>query len=134
MLFRSIVAVALAATACADPTSLTYVNRRSFSPPMAMYGDWWEELEQCSGRRRNMGGIRWFLADWISGGTHVHGQWISNREITFKDGFELEDWVVKHEMLHDLLDGDRDHTHFAWRVCVPAPGGGPEYGSSPPGP
>ena len=72
-----------------------------------------------SGRTRDLEGIRWYLADWISGGTHVRGQWISNRQITILTDHEHLAWVVKHETLHDLLDGDGAHEHFGWRSCVP---------------
>lgn len=106
----------LVGAACSDPTdALTYENRRAFSPPMETYSRWWAQLEKCSERSRDLAGIRWFLADDIGG---PRGQWISNREITLLTGYEDEFRVVKHEMLHDLLRGDGDHSHEAWQTCV----------------
>lgn len=89
---------------------------------MEIYSQWWRELEKCSGRTRDLHGIRWFLADQIGSGTGhtlttVKGQWLSNREITIKTGYEDDYKVVKHEMLHDLLRGDRTHAHESWGLC-----------------
>jgi hypothetical protein len=79
-------------------------------------------VEACSGRTGDLSGIRWFLAELIGWGwgrpsPTVRGQWLSNREITLKAGHEWEYHVVKHEMLHDLLRGDGEHTDPTWGVC-----------------
>jgi hypothetical protein len=107
--------------ACSDPVHLEYQRRRPFLPPMQVYEPWWNELRACSRQTGELDGIRWFLAERIGRpmvGESTLGEWLSNREITLRAGHEHRVEVVKHEMLHDLLRGDRDHEDEAWEACV----------------
>jgi len=124
-----VLVLALAACSGETPLNLQYENRRLFEPPAELYSRWWSEVASCLGRGRDFEGIRWFLADEIRilhgdpsgvmpvGVSHPRGQWNSDREITIAEGYQENHRVVKHEMLHDLLEGDRDHVDPAWGLC-----------------
>lgn len=92
-------------------------DRRSFAPPV-VYLDWWEATEACSGRNGDFARIDWYLASWIEGdGVNAWGRWSPPHEIILVDGWEANEDVVRHEMLHDLLGGDREHGNPAWEAC-----------------
>lgn len=102
-----------------DPTGLQYANRRAFEPDLELYLPWWEALEECTGLVGDLDGIRWYLADWISGGRlgTSTGQWLPSREITFRRGYQARRQVVQHHMLHDILR-TASHDDPAWDTCV----------------
>ena len=50
-------------------------------------------------------------------GKDVNGFWESPHDITVVNTAKGNASVVRHEMLHDLLRGDRDHEHEAWSHC-----------------
>jgi len=101
-----------------------FEDRRAFDPPLELYTTWWTELEACAARTADFGRIDWFLAGAISDPTEpnidprgIRGQWRSNHEITILADHQGDFRVVKHEMLHDLLDGDREHASKFWGLC-----------------
>jgi hypothetical protein len=80
----------------------------AFSPP-AVYQQWWDLTEQCSGLSGNFADISWYrvpTTEAIPGtdGTLVNGRWdaVENRIILAGDGDRAGD-LVRHEMLHALL-------------------------------
>lgn len=111
------------ASACDAATSplLDFpADARSWSAP-AQYRFWWSLVEACSGRRGDLDRVQWYLAS---------GQTIPFRENEY-DGYWWEDgsrilltWrsrdegdVVRHEMLHELLQrGDHPIQYFD-RAC-----------------
>jgi hypothetical protein len=66
----------------------------------------WEELLACSGLTGNFGGVTWFRATSITvGGTVYAGFWFEDwNRIVIGDDYINNDRVVKHEMMHALLD------------------------------
>lgn len=90
---------------------------RAFSPP-AVYADWHAATEACSGLAGDFAAIEWFLASWITiDGSIAYGAWRPPHEILIVSGYQDDDYTVQHEMLHDLLGGDRDHTSPQWSAC-----------------
>lgn len=83
-----------------------------FQPP-AHYLDLWQQVESCSGLRGNFGRIAWFTVEGGAfpdpeTGRPVLGHWAPKHIIslagTVTGGVYADaDFIVKHEMLHDLI-------------------------------
>lgn len=98
-----------------------------FSPP-AEYVGWWKLTETCSHRRRQPGGIEWFVIPDVSSFATLEGhqaaQWSrgsNGARIIISGALIRSELVVRHEMLHALLDrGDHppeyfiDRCHLTW--------------------
>ncbi len=109
--------VAILVAACADPFTTIVKNRQAFDPP-ATYDVWWTSVETCSGRTGDMRRIAWYLASGVEGdGMVARGRWSPPHDIILVRGYEDDPAVVRHEMLHDLLDGDRLHERAEWAAC-----------------
>ncbi len=88
-----------------------------------VYAQWYTELEQCTGRRGTFDELRWFVVPrWtLVPGRHVFGLALPNHRIVLAAGMESQEWLVKHEMLHDLL-GDSSHQNPLFAALVsPSP-------------
>ncbi|NNG14833.1 MAG: hypothetical protein HKM89_00040 [Gemmatimonadales bacterium] len=76
----------------------------------AHFGDWWARTEQCSGLFGPMEAIRWYVVPEVSSfdtdiGEKV-GLWIktpSDAVIVLAEAYADHELVVRHEMLHQLL-------------------------------
>ena len=108
-------AIALGAAACGDATAPD-PGRVVIEPP-ARYQQYWHEVESCSGIQGSFTQVRWFLVHEFAAGEGILGQWNGRREITIRSDVWLEREVVAHEILHDLLAGDRDHVRPEWDAC-----------------
>jgi hypothetical protein len=110
---------AAALTACGDLGFVSSVTgRRAFNPP-TVYREWWAAIESCSGRQAPLDRIRWYLADAVSGdGLVARARWSAPHDIIIVAGYENDSTLVRHEMLHDLLDGDRQHRRLEWDRCA----------------
>lgn len=111
-----VTAVVVAVTACADPTAVEDV-REPMVPPV-LYGTYWRDMEQCTSiRGRGMDQVKWFITDWFPGRPDLRGQWNDRHEITIHRDALLNQGVVTHEIVHELLGGDGAHRDFAWVHC-----------------
>lgn len=91
--------------------------------PPVVYVQWYAELENCTGRRGTFDELRWFVVPrWtLVPGRHVFGLALPNHRIVLAAGMESQEWLVKHEMLHDLL-GDSSHQNPLFAALVsPSP-------------
>ena len=62
--------------------------------------------------------MRWFTASAIlTNGISAVGNWRKPHDITILTGFEMDGFVVRHEVLHDLLGGDPGHLDVRWAQC-----------------
>ncbi len=87
-------------------------------PPPDVFAIWWRATEACSGQTSSLNAITWYLASGISGdGAVARGRWSAPHEIVIVKGYEADPKTVRHEMLHDLLGGDRSHSAAAWVEC-----------------
>ena len=91
----------------------------AFIPP-AIYRVWWARTEACSQLHGRLGSIRWYslpnkatfmtpagerVATWSHGG--------AGTRIVVAGGYLTDELVVRHEMLHALLDrGSHPPAHF----------------------
>ena len=124
VLGRCLVIVALAVcTSCdsANPTTPGEVVR--YDPP-GIYRFWWTQLRQEAGLSAAFPSVSWYEVlggEWRNNdGEWIHGLWRPG-EIYLAVGLTRNEGAVKHEMLHELLRGDPQHTHplfalyYLWR-------------------
>lgn len=82
----------------------------AFLPP-AEYRTWWARTEDCSGVTGDFDQVRWYLVPDVSvfatvAGPEV-GRWSrggNGTEIVLAGAYRDDEMVVRHEMLHALLD------------------------------
>jgi hypothetical protein len=117
------VSVSFVASACTDSTGPRVpANAVRFSPP-AQYAVWWRIVEQCSGRTGDLSRVSWYrtpegrLLD--DAGVSVAGRASrgSNPFIVLDSGYVHFGAVVRHEMLHILLDQPGHPAPFFLDVC-----------------
>jgi hypothetical protein len=77
-----------------------------FDPPPA-YREWWAKTQACSGLAADFDRVHWSVVDGYSfpckSGECV-GHWESNHHIWIAKRWLDDEMVVRHEMLHDLID------------------------------
>lgn len=114
-LTRCLALLTAATASCSDATAVTQ-GRVEIEPPAA-YRTWWSEVEECSGLGGDFAGVRWFATFAFVDGEGILGQWNEHREITVRSDVWLDREVIRHEVLHDLLRGDRRHRRSEWTTC-----------------
>src|SRR3712207_6361615 len=74
--------------------------------PPPVYREWWAKTEACSGRTGNFDRLRWVVVEGHSfpfssgqGGGHLR----TDHHNHPAGGLVMDEMVVRHEMLHDLL-------------------------------
>lgn len=84
----------------------------------AIYRQWYSEVEACSGLTGNFDRVRWQHAPEIRQGTsRYYGYWYPKHTITIRDDSALNEKIVKHEEMHDLLQsGDHPALYFT-QLC-----------------
>jgi hypothetical protein len=85
-----------------------------FIPP-PRYQTLWQELLTCSGLSGSLGEITWFKADAVvvGGTTYVGFWWERWNRIVLRADMVDNDRLVKHEMMHALLqDGAHPAQYF----------------------
>ena len=93
-----------------------------FSPP-SVYAHWWAMTEQCSGLAEPMTDISWYQVPGVSAfsahDTYLAGEWLSSgNRIVLADSASGEGALVRHEMLHALLQrGGHDREYFLGRCA-----------------
>jgi hypothetical protein len=81
-----------------------------FSPPF-IYAVWRLQVEGCAGKTRD-GWPKFYIAPVNPLGTRVLALYVhASNSIVFALGEELQDWVVRHELLHFLLNGEGPGQH-----------------------
>ncbi len=113
-------AATLSVAACSIPTEAFTVEvsqREQFTPP-GEYRIWWGDVEECSSTMGDFDVVRWYRAAQITNGDQtVQGLWEFPHDITLTREAEGIGSIVRHEILHDLLRGDTEHTLSAWTRC-----------------
>lgn len=85
------------------------VERAWAVPTLQLYQEWWNKTEACSGLKGDMSQVTFYAVDSPSGAISLgneaaHGWWIRNGNRIYLPANALaEEWLVRHEMLHALL-------------------------------
>jgi hypothetical protein len=105
---------------------LLLLGCKPFAPPDAermnppeVYRVWWQATETCSGLSGRFGRVTWWLVPDPSFPTTkgwAVGEWISPHDIYIAEPYLDNEFVVRHESLHDLL-GTPGHFQPAWAAC-----------------
>jgi hypothetical protein len=77
-----------------------------FDPP-AVYREWWAKTEACSGRTGDFDRVRWSVVEGRSfscSSGQCAGHWRTDHHIFLASDWVMDEMVVRHEMLHDLLN------------------------------
>jgi hypothetical protein len=81
------------------------------SAPMeapALYREWWAKTESCSGLRGDFDRIEWQIVPGYSfecNSGQCAGHWQRGHQIYLAEEWKMNEMVVRHEMLHDLMNG-----------------------------
>src|SRR5688500_10886618 len=101
--------VAASAMPQAGAPPVAPVERAWAVPTLEQYQAWWIKTEECSGLKGDMSQVAFYAVDSpsvaISLGTEVaHGWWMRKGNRVYLPANALgEEWLVRHEMLHALL-------------------------------
>lgn len=99
------VTLILGAAACEVNPFAPVGNVERFTPPPE-YRTWYAEMEACTGRRGNYDAVVWWLVDSLTtpvGWHNIAATWTAPHTVRIRRGYKGNDWVVRHEMLHDIL-------------------------------
>lgn len=95
----------LACVACRDITP-PEVARSTPMPALAPYALWWSAMEACSGLRGDFASVRWSVGDSaLLAERGIGGEYYApRRQIVLAPNLVLDGRLVRHEMLHALLN------------------------------
>lgn len=113
----------LAACEMMAPPSPLPATAQAMTPP-AEYRAWWTETESCSGLKGNFNQISWYvvpdsLTFTTSTGEKV-GLWSESSagvRIIIAGAYSHHELVVRHEMLHALLDREGHPSEYFQNRC-----------------
>jgi hypothetical protein len=99
--------------ACAAPRAagapLAPLGRSWAVPTLGLYQEWWDKTVACSGRHGKMSDVSFYAVDAPSGaielaGEMAHAWWVREGNRIYLPANALsQEWLVRHEMLHALL-------------------------------
>ena len=92
------------------------------APPV--YRQWWVDTEGCSGLAGNYARVQWYVVpgatSFMTGDGEKVGLWSSSSEgvrIVVAGEYREHELVVRHEMLHALLDREGHPSEFFTNRC-----------------
>lgn len=74
--------------------------------PPPIYREWFAKTEVCSGRTGDFDRLHWSVIEGRSfpcSSGQCAGHWRTNHQIFLAGDWVMDEMVVRHEMLHDLL-------------------------------
>ena len=74
--------------------------------PPPIYREWFAKTEACSGRTGNFDRLSWSVIEGYSfpcSSGQCAGHWRTNHHIFLAGEWVMDEMVVRHEMLHDLI-------------------------------
>jgi len=115
-----VLAILILATACEMPWEVEFEQPLSEVP--AAYRSWFWEVASCMSLSPAPG--RFARIDWYASGSIFHrtsgeqalGLWTEPHKIVIRTDYTLDERVVKHELVHDLL-GTGTHRSHLFDTC-----------------
>src|SRR5919112_6398140 len=114
-------------SACAAPRAagapLAPMGRSWAVPTLGLYQEWWDKTVACSGRPGKMTDVSFYAVDAPSGaielaGEMAHAWWVRDGNRIYLPANALsEEWLVRHEMLHALLQTSAHPTAKFVEAC-----------------
>ena len=124
--------LAFLGSACALPkvggAPIAPVERAWSVPTLELYQEWWRRTETCSGLQGDMAAVTFYAVDSPSGAISLgrevaHGWWIREGNRVYLPANALgEEWLVRHEMLHALLQRGSHPNDVFVKACHLASG------------
>jgi hypothetical protein len=74
--------------------------------PPAVYQEWWAKTEACSGLSGDYSRLTWSVIEGSSfscSSGQCAGHWSKDHHIFLAGAWAMDEMVVRHEMLHDLI-------------------------------
>ncbi len=74
--------------------------------PPAIYREWWAKTQACSGLTGDFDRIRWSIIEGPSfpcSSGQCAGHWRTDHHIFLAGDWAMDEMVVRHEMLHDMI-------------------------------
>jgi hypothetical protein len=91
-----------------------------FATPQ-LYLAWWQIVEECSGKRRPLDAVRWYQVrpgELTIRGESAAGAWfVSGNRIVLSSWVLREGGLVRHEMLHAILETGSHPAEYFERKC-----------------
>ena len=99
--FGATAAMAVFLSRCGfDPTGDVPLN------PPAVYREWWNKTQACSGLTGDFERITWSViqgSSFACSSGQCAGHWSEDHHIYLAGDWSMDEMVVRHEMLHDLI-------------------------------
>ena len=93
----------------------------SFTAP-DVYAQWWRDTEACSGRTGDYTRVQWYVvphSSWFEfRGGQYNGYWWETHDIVLAEHWIDQPGVVRHEMLHDLLNTGEHPAEYFQNRCA----------------
>lgn len=105
------------------PAAPLPADARAMSMP-PQYREWWSRTEHCSGETGALGRIEWFLVPGVSTfmaeGRERVALWThssAGMRIVIAGAYAADELIVRHEMLHALLDQENHPAMYFVTRC-----------------
>jgi len=106
---------------CADPLGwLEATHPERFEPPPE-YVTYWRSVEDCVGKTGNFDRLRFYVSDSLPCPDYrwgCRGYWVEPHDIYLVRSVSMQSPIVRHEMIHDLLQGGGHPSRFFPRCEV----------------
>lgn len=113
--------------ACAAPRAagapVAPLGRAWAVPTLGLYQEWWDKTVACSGRQGQMSSVNFYAVDAPSGaielaGEMAHAWWVREGNRIYLPANALgQEWLVRHEMLHALLQRGSHPPEIFVKAC-----------------
>ena len=118
----SALALCLATAACRDVFEPEFPPNAALVQPPPEYRVWWEVVESCSGYTRAFDAVRWYRVPigrglTVSGETAAGAWFAGKNSIAIGDGWRAVGSLVRHEILHAILQTGSHPDEFFRDAC-----------------
>lgn len=115
-------ALCLATFACSDVFEPEFPPNAVLIQPPPQYRIWWEVVESCSGVTRSFDAVSWYRVPLGQGltvqGETAAGAWFADENsIAIGDGWRVVGSLVRHEILHAILQTGAHPKEFFRDAC-----------------